>query len=157
MKKDEKFAYSIQITRIKEKDFLARDLKTIEQISDFAEPLRKKDVEWFLIMYMNGTGQLLGIKLYQGGISEVKIYIREVIKDALVLGAVVMAVAHNHPNDHYAPSPSDIQVVQDLIRTTQRVDIHLVDAIIIGEDDYGKDGYYSFLEHNEMQIDHDYD
>lgn len=151
------FAYSVRIIRIKEKDFPVRELRIREQMFQFVEPLRKRDVECFLIMYMDRLSTLLGIKLYEGTINEVKIYIREIIKEALVLGTTIMAVAHNHPNDHYSPSPADHNVIQDLIRTTKRVGIHLIDAIIVGDDDYGKPGYYSFLENDEMKIDHEYD
>ena len=73
-----------------------------------------------------------------------------ILKRALLIGAISIIVAHNHPSGVVTPSDEDIAFTKQLHIAARLCDIVLNDHIIIGA---GSNAYYSMLEHD--MIDHD--
>lgn len=65
---------------------------------------------------------------------------REIFIKALLCGANMIVLAHNHPSQDVIPSKEDIAVFNKIKETGKMIGINLVDSIIIGN------GYYSFSE-----------
>ena len=63
----------------------------------------------------------------------------DVIRPAILYGAIGIIVVHNHPTGDINPSEDDIQATQKLDKSTEIIGLELIDHVIIG-----KNKYYSF-------------
>lgn len=91
------------------------------------------DVERVRVLYLNSRNMLIRDELVsEGSIDQSAIYVREVIKRALELGAAAMIVVHNHPSGNPEPSRQDIAITRDLVEAAKRLGITVHDHIIIG-------------------------
>ena len=66
---------------------------------------------------------------------------REVYMRALLIGAVMIVLCHNHPSGSAQPSKRDIETTAKIKEAGALLDIRLADHIIITDN-----GYYSFEE-----------
>ena len=59
---------------------------------------------------------------------------REIMQKALLLGAVKIALTHNHPSGDLELSSLDIRTTQDLKRACEILGLQLIDHIIVTKD-----------------------
>lgn len=64
---------------------------------------------------------------------------REVIKEALKENAAAVILCHNHPSGHVSPSPDDLRLTEELKGVLQKIDVRVIDHLIVGGN-----GYFSF-------------
>lgn len=95
------------------------------------------DVERVRILYLNARNMLIRDELAsEGSIDQSAIYVREVIRRALELGASAIILVHNHPSGSPEPSRQDIAITRDIAEAAAKLGITLHDHIIIGGADY---------------------
>jgi DNA repair protein RadC len=58
---------------------------------------------------------------------------REVYRDALLLGASAIVVAHNHPSGDATPSDDDRHITRRLARAGETLGVALLDHVIVGD------------------------
>lgn len=58
---------------------------------------------------------------------------REVYRDALLVGASAIIVAHNHPSGDPTPSDDDRRITQRLARAGETLGVDLLDHVIVGD------------------------
>lgn len=58
---------------------------------------------------------------------------REVFRDALLLGASAVVVAHNHPSGDASPSEDDRAITRRLARAGDTLGVELLDHVIVGD------------------------
>src|SRR3546814_11339338 len=68
----------------------------------------------------------------EGSIDQSAIYVREVVKRALELGAAALILVHNHPSGNPEPSRQDIAITRDIAEAAAKLGIAVHDHIIIG-------------------------
>jgi DNA repair protein RadC len=61
---------------------------------------------------------------------------REVFAPAILLGAVAIVVAHNHPSGDPTPSAEDRSITAQLVSAGKLLDIPIHDHIIVGNGRY---------------------
>lgn len=84
------------------------------------------------VLHLDSRNQLIrDEKVSEGSINESAIYIREVIRRALDLGAAAIILVHNHPSGDPSPSRQDIAITRDISDTAKRLGIAVHDHIII--------------------------
>ena len=104
--------------------------------------LLKRDIEVFKVLFLNTQNELLKEEeLFKGTLDRSTVYIRELVKKILDYNAKTVIIVHNHPSGSLKPSQSDITLTQKLKDTFERIEIRLLDHLIISEK-----GYFSFLE-----------
>jgi len=93
--------------------------------------------EQLRVMFLNNNGMLLldSVESY-GTVNEVAIYHRNIIKKALILEATAIILMHNHPSTLIKPSCKDISSTKKLASIAEKLDIQLLDHIIIGGDNH---------------------
>jgi DNA repair protein RadC len=90
-------------------------------------------VEEFHILFLDQKNALIQDERQQRGtIDHTPVYIREVIKRALELGASALILVHNHPSGDPSPSGADIRVTNDIIKIAAPLGITVHDHLIIG-------------------------
>jgi DNA repair protein RadC len=77
----------------------------------------------------------------KGGISGTVTDVRIILKNAVLMTASGVIVAHNHPSGNLNPSESDIKITSNIKEAGNLLDIQLLDHLIIYDSDY-----YSFAD-----------
>ena len=75
-------------------------------------------------------------KISEGSVNSTPLPIRKVVETALAVNATSILIAHNHTSGIALPSREDLQVTSLLQTALQCVDIHLLDHVIVADDDY---------------------
>ena len=96
--------------------------------------LLKRDIEVFKVLFLNTQNELLKEEeLFKGTLDRSTVYIRELVKKILDYNAKSVIIVHNHPSGSLKPSQSDITLTQKLKDTFERIEIRLLDHLIISE------------------------
>lgn len=106
-----------------------------KDIYDLLEPdLRDEVQEHFYVLALTNKNKLLGVReITKGTLNGSLVHQREIFKQAILLNAAKIIVAHNHPSGDPQPSNDDKNVTR-IVRDAGRVmDIPLVDHIIVGD------------------------
>lgn len=97
------------------------DLGTATKIYNHMHPvLQDCDVEEFWLLLMNQNNRLIKkLRISHGGITEVSVDIRIILREAVLANATVIAVCHNHPSGNLRPSTADNELTHQLQRACQ--------------------------------------
>lgn len=108
------------------------------QVADyFMEKLRHKKTECVVLVCLDAKGRLLSEqKLSDGSVRMSLISPREIFLAALSCGAVNILLVHNHPSGDPAPSRADVEMTLNVKELGDKMDIPLLDHIIIGDNRY---------------------
>lgn len=94
-----------------------------------------KKHEQLRIMFLDNKNELIADEILQEGtINQIAIYFRMIVKKALEFGASALIMAHNHPSGDPTPSRQDIIATRALMDIVMKLDLVLLDHIIIGKD-----------------------
>lgn len=89
------------------------------------------------VLLLDIAGRIIDFSfLGEGDISEVGISVRKIVKYALDYNASNLILAHNHPKSFALPSRADINATVRLNDMLKKMNIRLIDHIIISEDDF---------------------
>ena len=103
----------------------------------FMEKLRHRVTECGILVWLDAEGQMIEEKrLSEGSVRMSLISPREVFLEALKSRAVHILLVHNHPSGNPAPSRADIELTQNIRELGEKMDISLLDHIIIGDNRY---------------------
>lgn len=104
------------------------------------------DVEEFWILLMNQNFKLIKkLRISHGGITEVAVDIRIIMREAVLANATVLAVCHNHPSGSLYPSKQDDSLTMNIKRACETMRLHFLDHIIITDG-----AYYSYQEEGRL-------
>ena len=97
--------------------------------ADMAHGIR----EQFRVLFLNNRNMVIrNDVLSQGTVDYAAVYVREIIKRALEVGATGLILVHNHPSGDPSPSADDIRMTKDVMETARRLGISLHDHVIVG-------------------------
>lgn len=100
------------------------------------------DQEHMLLLALNAQNQIRGYKVISsGGVTSTDPDLKIIFRAALLLGAVSIILAHNHPSGNPEPSEEDKKFTRKVKEAGEIVNITVLDHVIITES-----GYYSFSE-----------
>jgi len=122
-------------------------LSTATRIYNHMHPVMQDlDVEEFWVLLMNQNYKLIKqLRISHGGITEVSVDVRIIIREAVLANATIIAVCHNHPSGSIKPSTHDNQITQQLQQACQLMRLYLLDHVIVA------DGcYYSYREEGKI-------
>ena len=114
------------------------DLGTATKIYNHMHPvLQDCDVEEFWILLMNQNHRLIKkLRISHGGITEVSVDIRIIMREAVLANATILAVCHNHPSGNLRPSEQDNQLTYTLQQACNLMRIQLMDHVILTDGAY---------------------
>lgn len=97
--------------------------------------LSGKTIEEFHVFYLDSQFKLIEDELHSSGtIDWAAVYVREIVKRALDLGARSIVLLHNHPSAYTSFSTQDIQITQELESALNKLDIGLYDHLLLSGD-----------------------
>ncbi|MCM1063685.1 MAG: DNA repair protein RadC [Eubacterium sp.] len=108
------------------------------QVADyFMEKLRHKRTECAILVCLDAKTQIISEqKLSEGSVRMSLISPREIFLAALQCNAVNILLVHNHPSGDPTPSRADLELTANLKELCDKMDIPLLDHIIIGDNRY---------------------
>lgn len=103
-------------------------------------------VEYFYILLLNNSNQVLGYKMISmGGLTSTIVDIRVVMQTALKANAVSIILSHNHPSGNLKPSQQDLKLTEKVKKAGDFLDIKVLDHIILTDETY-----YSFADEGQL-------
>ena len=119
------------------------DLSTATRVYNHMHPVMQDlDVEEFWLLLMNQNHRLIKkVRIAHGGISEVSVDIRIIIREAVVCNATILAVCHNHPSGNLRPSQADNDLTRSIRQACNLMRIQFMDHVIVTDG-----AYYSYNE-----------
>ena len=128
--------------RMMQSQLLHREvLNTWPAVLDYCRAVQgHDDIERFRILFLDKRNQLIADQVQQSGtVDHTPVYIREIIKRALQLGATALVLVHNHPSGDPSPSRADIDMTRQIVDAARPLNItvhyHVID---------GRNGHFSF-------------
>ena len=98
------------------------------------EELRYQKTEEARVIILNTKNVVQKIvKISQGGTNFAMIEPKEVLADAIKMGAPKIILLHNHPSGDSTPSKSDFEVTDRIYECAEMMGIQLLDHIVIGD------------------------
>ena len=123
------------------------DLGSASAAYDYMLPkMQDLDVEEAWVLLMNQRFHLIkAVRLSHGGLSETAVDVRVVMREAILAGATVLTLCHNHPSGNCRPSGDDDRLTQKIRKACETMRIYMADHIIV------TDGcYYSYAEEGRL-------
>ena len=103
----------------------------------FMEQLRHRDTECVILVCLDSKGQSLKETLLSSGSVRMSLISpREIFIEALANKAVNILLVHNHPSGDPTPSKSDRILTANIREMGDKLEIPLLDHIIIGDNRY---------------------
>ncbi|RYD78547.1 MAG: DNA repair protein RadC, partial [Verrucomicrobiaceae bacterium] len=81
-----------------------------------------------------------------GSLNESVAHPREIFQPALTYSAYAFILVHNHPSGDPTPSEADRRLTIRLTEASRLLQIQMLDHVIIGSSDNGRQPYFSFRE-----------
>lgn len=113
-------------------------IRTPEDVANLVmEELRYETKEEARVIILNIKNIVQKIvKVSQGGTNFAVIEPKEVLEDAIKLGAPRIILLHNHPSGDSTPSKSDYDVTDKIYECASMMGIELLDHIVIGDGNF---------------------
>jgi DNA repair protein RadC len=118
-------------------------LSTATRVYNHMHPLMQDmDVEEFWVLYLNQDHKLIKkVRIAHGGISEVSVDVRIIMREAVICNATILVVCHNHPSGQITPSPQDNALTLSIKNACELMRYKLMDHVIVADGHY-----YSYKE-----------
>ena len=92
-----------------------------------------ESVEIFRLLFLDSKNRLIADEEQgRGTVNHTPVYVREVVKRALELGATALILVHNHPSGDPTPSRADIDMTREVADAAKKLGITVHDHIVIG-------------------------
>ena len=96
--------------------------------------MRHLTQEVFACIYLDSAKKVIQYKeLFFGSLTSAAVYPREVVKLALNIGAAYVVLVHNHPSGTAEASSADIAITHTLQDVLQKVDVRVLDHMIVAD------------------------
>jgi len=129
------------------KDSINIKLNNSKEIYNYIkDKLIYKKQEYFYCIYLDNNNKLIDNKLlFIGTLNKSNVHPREIFKYAYINNSNKIVLIHNHPSNNVLPSKEDILFTKNIIEIAKIQDIHVIDHLIIGNNNY-----YSFYDNNDI-------
>lgn len=121
---------------------LRRIYDTASAVEMFRPKFLGRKTEAVCLMLLDGRGRMVYNEIIcEGSLSEVPLYLRQVLQLCMEYKVEEVFLAHNHPSGMAVPSQNDLVVTDRLLVALDSINVVLCDHIIFADE-----SYYSFLE-----------
>ncbi len=88
--------------------------------------------EQFIAIYLDGSHTVVAYSMISiGSANFTTVHPREVFQRAVLVGAVSLVIAHNHPSGKNTPSQEDLNITKRLRQSADILGIKLLDHVIV--------------------------
>jgi len=91
-------------------------------------------IEQFRVIYLDKKNNMIADEEQgRGTVDHTPVYVREVVKRALEIGASAIILVHNHPSGDPTPSRADIDMTNLIVKAAAALNIRVHDHLVIGK------------------------
>ena len=114
------------------------DLGTATLIYHHMHPvMQDMDTEEFWALYLNQNHRLIKkMCIARGGLSEVSVDVRIIMREAVLCNATILVVCHNHPSGSIRPSRPDDDLTQSIKHACSVMRLKFLDHVIVADGQY---------------------
>lgn len=95
------------------------------------------DHEQFYVLFLSRSNKILGKEqISRGGLNGTVADGKIIFRKALEMKSSAIILAHNHPSGQLKPSHADIQLTKQLVEFGKMIDLHILDHLIITDNNY---------------------
>ncbi len=125
-------------------------LNTPQAVYDLLAPeMWALDRERLYALLLDTKHQLIWMEIVSvGSLNESIAHPREILRPALIHSAYGFILAHNHPSGDPIASGADRRLTRRINEAAELLRINLIDHIIVGTPEEGRQPYFSFKENN---------
>ena len=113
-------------------------IKSAKDVANLLMPemkYEKREIAKVLLLNSKNTVQKI-INISLGGANFAYLEPKDVLTEAIKIGAPKIILVHNHPSGDSHPSKSDFELTERLYKAAQIIGIELLDHIVIGDGTY---------------------
>lgn len=115
----------------------AQERSLVRSPADAAELLLPEmsglEQEQMRVMLLNTKNHVVGTSLvYQGSVHTTVVRLSELFREAVRQNCSAIIVAHSHPSGDPSPSPEDVSVTKEIVKSGKLLDIDVMDHLVIG-------------------------
>jgi DNA repair protein RadC len=121
--------------RLLQQETMGRDvIGSWDKLVDYCRAaMAHETVEQLRLLFLDRKNALIADEVQQRGtVDHTPVYVREVVKRALELGASALIIVHTHPSGDPTPSRGDIEMTQQVKDALDKIGIALHDHVVIG-------------------------
>ena len=124
-----------------------RQIRSAAQVYDYFYPLmRDLPVEECHVLLLNQSSAVIdSVRIGMGGLTETVVYVRLILREALLKRATSLILCHNHPSGNLRPSTHDDHLTRQVREAARLLNIALIDHIIFTDG-----GYYSYADEGKL-------
>jgi DNA repair protein RadC len=113
-----------------------RDREIIGNYTDLIAYLRAdlthRRTEQVRVLFLSSANRLLRDEVVsEGCLDEAPLYVRDILRRALQVGAGAIIVVHNHPSGDATPSKADIDITRQLIEAGKSLGVAVHDHLVV--------------------------
>lgn len=124
--------YHLELVRDRSIEYTSM-IKTEQRAQVLHELLDRSPVEQLIVMYLNASGDLVGVeKVGLGGVVHVAVTMAEIFRGAILASVPSIVMGHNHVDDNLTPSEPDWQITSRATLIGEQLGIFVEDHIIVG-------------------------
>ena len=134
--------------RLARESLVRQRLDTPQLVNELLGPeMRPLSRESLRVILLDTKYHLMRVEeVSQGSLNESIAHPREIFRPALIYSAFAVILVHNHPSGDPTPSNADHRLTRQLQQAAELLQIRLLDHVIIGTGDNGRQPYFSFGE-----------
>ena len=108
-------------------------LSSWDALVDYAHlTIADSTIEKFHVLHLDNKNRLIAdVQMGIGTVNHVPVYVREVVRQALLNNAKAMILVHNHPSGDPTPSDADIKMTKSIIKAADLFDITVHDHLVV--------------------------
>ena len=127
-------------------------LGEVREASEAWDILEKRvtseEQEVFYVICLDSQMKVLSVsEVARGTANNLGVHIRDIFRAAIIVGAVYIIVAHNHPSGVLKPSRADINLTKECVKAGRVIGIDVVDHLVVTGS-----GFYSFSDAGNANI-----
>ena len=106
----------------------------LEVVSTLREILDGWDQERLVVLHLDARHRVIGWhEAARGGGNVVHVAPREILRTALIAGAMAIVISHNHPSGDPTPSADDLDLTRRISAACETVGVPMLDHVVLGE------------------------
>jgi len=135
-------------SRLAKETLIRQRLDTPQLINELlGAEMRALSTESLRLILLDTKFHLIRVEeISHGTLNESIAHPREIFRPALLYSAYAVILVHNHPSGDPTPSTADQRLTRNLLQAAELLQIRLLDHVIIGSGDNGRQPYFSFGE-----------
>ncbi|MES3100510.1 JAB domain-containing protein [Sphingomonas faeni] len=91
--------------------------------------------ETFRVLHLDARNALMEDELVsEGSGTRTPVSVRAVVARGIEMGSASLILAHNHPSGDPAPSASDVDLTNRIVKAARALEIDVIDHLIVGSD-----------------------